>query len=171
MRLFMAAALVLALTWSGAAQMPAGKPPGNLAQVMRGVFFPNANLLFDVQAKDPAAPPRKFGEVGASATETFSNIYTGWQVVENAAIALEEASDLLLKPGRVCENGRPVPLDRGDWPKLTQGMREAGRAALKAAQSRNRDAAIEVTNQIAEACANCHEVYRDKPDVKNRCIP
>ena len=153
------------------AQRPASKPPGTLAQVMRGIFFPNANLLFDVQAKDPAAPAGKFGEVGASATDTFSNIYSGWQTVENAAIALEEASDLLVKPGRLCENGRPVPLQRADWATFTEGMRAAGRAALVAAQSRSREQAIEVTNQIADACANCHEVYRDKPDVKNRCIP
>ena len=154
-----------------AAQQDAAKPAGTLAQVMRGMFFPNANLLFDVQAKDPAAPAKKFGEVGASATETFSNIYSGWQTVENAAIALEEASDLLMKPGRLCENGRPVPLQRADWARFTQGMRDAGRAALVAAQSKDREQAIEVTNQIADACANCHDVYRDKPDLKNRCIP
>lgn len=171
MRVFRIVVVFLLLACVGAAQAPAAKPTGSLAQVMRGIFFPNANLLFDVQAKDPAAPPRKFGEVGASATETFSNIYTGWQVVENAAIALEEASDLLMKPGRLCENGRPVPLQRADWTKYTQGMRNAGKAALQAAQAKNREQAIEVTNQIAEACANCHEVYRDKPDPKNRCIP
>jgi cytochrome c553 len=76
-----------------------------------------------------------------------------------------------MKRGRLCENGRPVPLDRPDWAKLTQGMRTAGRAALEAARAKNHEAAIEVTNQIADACANCHEVYRDKPDLRNRCIP
>lgn len=171
MRVLSGAVVSLLLACVAAAQAPVAKPTGSLAQVMRGIFFPNANLLFDVQGKDPGAPPKKFGDVGASATDTYSNIYAGWQVVENAAVALEESSDLLMKPGRLCENGRPVPLGRADWAKFTQGMREAGRAALKAAQSRNRDAAIEVTNQIADACANCHEVYRDKPDVKNRCIP
>src|SRR5262245_27870666 len=30
-------------------------PTGNLAQVMRGITFPNANILFNVQVKDPAA--------------------------------------------------------------------------------------------------------------------
>ena len=171
MRAFSATVAILLLVSVVTVQPQPSKPGGTLAQVMRGIFFPNANLLFDVQAKDPAAPARKFGEVGASATETFSNIYSGWQTVENAAIALEEASDLLLKPGRLCENGRPVPLQRADWAKFTQGMRDAGRAAYLAAQSKNREQAIEVTNQIADACANCHEVYRDKPDLKNRCIP
>jgi hypothetical protein len=169
MRAFSATVAILLLVSAAAAQPD--RPRGTMAQVMRGIFFPNANLLFDVQANDPAAPAKKFGQVGASATETFSNIYSGWQTVENAAIALEEASDLLMKPGRLCENGRPVPLQRADWSKFTQGMRDASRAAYLAAQAKNRDQAIEVTNQIAEACANCHEVYRDKPDLKNRCIP
>ena len=36
-----------------AAQATASKPVGNLAQVMRGILFPNANILFDVQSRDP----------------------------------------------------------------------------------------------------------------------
>jgi hypothetical protein len=32
---------------------PAAAPTGNLAQVMRGTLFPNANILFDVQSGDP----------------------------------------------------------------------------------------------------------------------
>lgn len=171
MRAFSAIVAVFSVVCVVTAQPQPSKSRGTLAQVMRGIFFPNANLLFDVQARDPGAPAKKFGQVGASATETFSNIYSGWQTVENAAIALEEASDLLMKPGRLCENGRPVPLQRADWAALTQGMRDAGRAAYLAAQSKNREQAIEVTNQIAEACANCHEIYRDKPDLMNRCIP
>ena len=34
-------------------------PLGNMAQLMRGIFFPNSNLLFTVQTRDPAAPPPK----------------------------------------------------------------------------------------------------------------
>ena len=36
-----------------AAAGPARKPTGTLAQVMRGIYFPNANLIFDVQQNDP----------------------------------------------------------------------------------------------------------------------
>src|SRR5262249_15057083 len=45
------------------AARPAAKPAGTLAQVMRGVYFPNANLIFDVQQHDPAAPKAK-GDAG-----------------------------------------------------------------------------------------------------------
>jgi S-disulfanyl-L-cysteine oxidoreductase SoxD len=31
-------------------------PTGHLNQLMRGIFFPNSNLIFTVQTRDPAAP-------------------------------------------------------------------------------------------------------------------
>ena len=41
--------------------LPAARPEvypplGNMAQLMRGIFFPNSNLIFTVQTRDPAAP-------------------------------------------------------------------------------------------------------------------
>ena len=39
---------------------PAAAAPqvkGSLNQVMRGILFPNSNILFDAQDKDPAAKP------------------------------------------------------------------------------------------------------------------
>ena len=161
---------------SKAAQAPPSKKPvGTLAQVMRGIYFPNANLIFDVQQKDPDAPLKKTGDGGPGATtsETFAGIYTGWQVVENAAIALAEAVDLIMTPGRLCQNGKPVPVQRADFAKFAQGMREAGIAALNAAQTKNQEKVIKVTDKVAEACSNCHDVYRDKVDADSsaRCTP
>lgn len=43
--------------------------------------------------------------LNTSTTETFAGIYSGWQVVENAAIALAESADLIMIPGRLCRNG------------------------------------------------------------------
>src|SRR5712672_2774119 len=40
------------------------KPVGTLAQVMRGILFPNSNLIFDVQQTDPGAPKKKSEGVG-----------------------------------------------------------------------------------------------------------
>ena len=57
---------------------------GTLAQVMRGIYFPNVNLIFDVQQNDPAGPKKKSGETGGSVTDTYSGAYSGWEVVENA---------------------------------------------------------------------------------------
>src|SRR5262245_13468069 len=74
-----------------------GKATGNLAQLMRGVMFPNSNLIFDAQTHDPGEAKAKSDSDSstAGASAAFSNVYTGWQVVENAAIALAESADLM----------------------------------------------------------------------------
>src|SRR5580765_8047936 len=100
-RLFLGIAVAaIAATGIAAAQKtaarPAPKPAGTLAQVMRGIYFPNANLIFDVQQADPAAPKKKSD--GGSSTDTYSAAYSGWEIVENAAIALTDGVDLILKP-------------------------------------------------------------------------
>jgi len=142
-------------------------PAGNLNQVMRGILFPSSNLIFTVQTHDPAAPaPKK--PANQPNDQTFSTfewgqgIYKGWEIVDYAAIALAESAPLLLEPGRRCENGRPVPVTDPDWIKFTLELAETGRAAYKAAQTRNQEVVSDFTEQIANACLHCHQVYRDK---------
>jgi hypothetical protein len=149
---------------------PATKAYGTLAQMMRGIPFPNSNIIFDTQSTDPAAA-QKPAESGAPPSQQFGGVYGGWQAVENAAIALQETANLLTVPGRMCENGRPAPVDQEDFKKWTQGLADAGAAAYKAAQSKNMDQMVEVSGTVADACAQCHEKYRDKEDTKDRCIP
>ena len=127
---------------------------------MRGVTFPNANILFNVQVKDPAkdkpAMPIPFDYFLWGST-----VYFGWQAVDQAALVLVETTPLFLLPGRRCENGRPVPVDRADWKQFTAALVDVGRAAYTAAQSRNADAVNKVAERLNETCANCHKVYRD----------
>jgi hypothetical protein len=153
------------------AAAPAPKPYANLAQVMRGIPFPNSNIIFDTQTTDPGATKSESGGAGASATAQFSGVYGGWQAVENAALALSETANLIMIPGRMCENGKPAPVDREDYRKFAQVLADAGQAAYKAAQSKNLDAMVDVSGTVSEACAMCHEIYRDKPDNSQRCIP
>ena len=147
----------------------AQKPYANLAQMMRGIPFPSSNVIFDTQTVDPGAA-QKPSEVGKGATASFASVYAGWQAVENNALAVSETANLLTIPGRVCENGRPVPLDREDFRKFAAGLADAGLAAYRAAQSKNLDAMVDVSGTVSDACAACHEVYRDKEDPKDRCI-
>ena len=152
---------------------PSSTPDGRLAQVMRGILFPNSNILFDVQVNDPGAPPvKKEGDTG-SASSAFASIYTGWQVVENAAVALEEAADIISKPGRLCENGKPVPLAEATFKKGVEELRAAAKATLIAAKTKNQEKVGDLTNDVAGACSTCHEVYRDKGDAGSplRCVP
>lgn len=147
-----------------APQAPAFPAMGNLAQVMRGILFPSSNIVFNVQLHDPAEPakPAPAGAENFSWTAWGSDIYAGWQMIDYAAVAIAESAPLLLTPGRRCENGKPVPVDRADWIKFTQEMAEAGRAAYRASQTRSQEAVSDSTNQLADSCMHCHQVYRDR---------
>jgi mono/diheme cytochrome c family protein len=148
-------------------QAPVFPAMGNLAQVMRGILFPSSNIIFNVQTNDPGAPAKP-GQADAGAATSFSwvdwgaGIYSGWQIVDYAAVAVTESAPLMLTPGRRCENGRPVPVDRPDWIKFSLELAEAGRVAYRASQMRSQQAVSDATSQLADACSHCHQVYRDK---------
>jgi len=89
-------------------------------------------------------------------------------VLENYGIAIAEAATLINMPGRLRSNGQPVPIHNADWVRFSNGLVAAGEAAYKAAQTKNKDAIAGVTDPLAEACANCHDVYRDAPQYQNQ---
>jgi hypothetical protein len=138
---------------------------------MRGVLFPSSNVLFDVQTQDPGARRAGAKPEAGTTTARYGDVYEPWQVVDAAAIAIAESGPMLMTPGRRCENGKPVPVDRADWRQYVQGLVEVGRAAYKASQSRNVEAVSAVTNDVSDACANCHRVYRDVASAAMRCTP
>jgi cytochrome c556 len=154
---------------------PATRAYGTLAEVMRGIPFPSSNIIFDTQTQDPAKPRTgidKSSTVAAGgATGVYSSVYPGWQQVEQAAIALSETANLIMIPGRKCENGLPVPLEQEAYRKAAQGLADVGAAAYKAAKTKNLDTMVEISGTVSDACAACHEKYRDVPDGKMRCVP
>ena len=168
---FLVATMIGLTAGSVGAQTSLETPPvGTLAQIMRGIYFPNSNIIFDTQMRDPGAPPEE-GNGDGSVSSTFSNIYTGWQVVENAAIALAEGASLINKPGRLCENGQMAPVQRYDWLKWSREMTEVGFAIYQAAQRKDQAEVGELTNNLAEACDNCHRVYRSNAQGdRMRCL-
>ena len=151
------------------ASAPAAQPQGNLAQVMRGILFPNSNVIFYVQDKDPTKV--KPAPDPSLSTDPLTTTYGGWTAVENSALALAEAANLLTVPGRQCSNGRPVPAQNADWLKFVQGLRDAGMTAYKAAQSKNQDNMLMAADAMTTACSNCHDKYREKPGGNaDRCM-
>ena len=184
-----------AITWPAGlvAEAPASSgqariypPLGNMAQLMRGIYFPNANLIFTVQTHDPAAPapkPSANQSGGFSFVEWGAGIYGGWELVDNAALALADASPLMLAPGIRCENGRIAPINEPDWIKYTEEMIAVSRRIYRLSQSRNQEAVAEATGDLSDSCANCHRAYRDvrvpgrQPDPADpsnkasRCLP
>jgi len=153
----------------GTARGSASKIDANLLQLMRGVLYPASNVVFAAQddltklvaPADPSVSPNP-----------LTSTYGGWQAVENAGLALAESATLIAMPGRMCSNGRPAPVQRADWQKYTQGLRAAGLAVYKAAQSKSQDAMVDVAGTVSDACAACHDVYREKKTgVQDRCLP
>ena len=132
----------------------------NLAQVMRGILLPTSNVVFFAQSNNPADV--KAAADPSAATDPLASTYGGWTAVENSSLALSEAARLLTVPGRVCSNGRPVPVMNADWVKFVQGLRQAGITAFKAAQTKNQDKMLDAADAVTTACADCHNVYREK---------
>src|SRR5207253_8190651 len=131
---------------SGGATASLGAPEGNLAEVMRAIAFPNANIIFNTQLKDPGAQAKK--ELAKSPfdyVEWGSTVYPGWLAVDQAAVALVESAPLLLMPGPSCQNGRPVPVDRSDWKRYVRELMDAGKLARRASQARNFEAFIDIS--------------------------
>jgi hypothetical protein len=143
---------------------------------MRAIAFPNSNILFNVQLKDPGAQAKKPPAAAPfDYVEWGSTVYPGWLAIDQAAVAIVETAPLLLTPGRKCQNGRPVPVDRADWKQYVKELAEVGRLARRASQARNFDGFVDISDKLNDACANCHKVYRDKGGTEGsggtRCQP
>ena len=135
---------------------------GNLNQVMRGVLFPNSNVVFAAQNDEFAAI--KQDKDPSLATDPLRSVDGGWTAVEDSGFALAEAANLLMIPGRVCSNGKPAPVGNADWGRFVAGLRDAGMEAVKAARAKNQDAMLDVSDKMTAACSACHDVYREKTD-------
>ena len=143
-----------------------------LAQVMQGILFPSSNVIFMAQHDEfaqikPAADP-------TLATDPIQSVYGGWLAVENASLAIAEATNLLMVPGRKCSNGRPVPLSDPEWLKYVAELRQMALASYKAAQSKDQDRILDAADKLAVACSHCHALYRERTAAQggeaNRCI-
>ena len=137
-------------------------PVATLAQLMRAVTFPNANILFNSQSHDPAVPPPKRPERpgGQDFFEWGLGIYPGWQQVDFAALMLIETTPLMLVPGRKCENGKAVPVERADYKQYVTDLISLGEEFYRASRTKKQEAVSELTEKLQVACQNCHQAYR-----------
>jgi hypothetical protein len=142
------------------AQATPQSPPADLNQLMRGLFFPNSNVVFYSQIHDPAEV--KPTAAPSSATDPLTSVFGKWEAVENSALTIADAADLLMTPGRKCSNGKDVPLSKPDWAQLVNQLREAGIVAYKAALTKDQDKMIQASEVLNASCANCHNKYRSR---------
>lgn len=141
----------------------------DLNQLMRGVLYPAANVVFFAQSDDPAGVKQVAGQDPSMATDPLESTFGGWLAVENAALALSESADLLLTPGRVCSNGAAVPLGDPEWAKFAQELRDAGMKAYRAAQSKDPEKMVDASDALSTSCANCHRKWRERRTAAERC--
>tara|TARA_B100001123_G_scaffold78429_2_gene88866 strand:- start:816 stop:1367 length:552 start_codon:yes stop_codon:yes gene_type:complete len=178
-RVIVVSFLVLSFVGAPHAQAPSDEPIGTLAQLMRGIMFPNSNKLFDLQSQAPGSElPEMSSEVREAvaalvgpATARFGGVYRGWPDVEGAAVALADSAKLAMMEGRLCDNGMPAPVDQADYIEGARLLEESALTVLEAAQNQDYDAASFAVNFIVESCSHCHRTYRDGPDSRQepRC--
>jgi hypothetical protein len=148
---------------------PTQQVHADLNQLMRGVLYPAANVVFFAQADDPATVKLVPGHDPGMSTDPLTSTFGGWVAVENAALALAESANLLLIPGRTCANGVPVPTTDPAWAKFAQDVRDISMKAYGAAQAKDQDKIIAVSETLSAACAGCHRKWRDRKAPDNRC--
>ena len=141
----------------------------DLNHLMRGVLYPAANVVFFAQAENPGDVKPVPGQDPSMATDPLTSTFGGWQAIENAALALAESANLLSIPGRICSNGAPVPITDPAWAPFVQGVRDASMLAYKAAQTKDQDKMIDISETLSAACAGCHRKWRDRRTPAIRC--
>jgi cytochrome c553 len=138
-------------------------PVANLQQLMRGIMFPNSNIIFTVQTHNPAEKKKSgVADSGFNWAQWGTDLYSGWDIVDYASLALAESAPLMLTPGRTCQNGKPVPVDDPDWIRFTKEMAEVGRRTYAASQTRNQEKVSDMSGDVADACLHCHQMFRDR---------
>jgi hypothetical protein len=147
------------VTPTTAAAMPGLQITADLRQLMRGIFFSASNVVF--AAQDDVGKIKQ-AEDAAVSPNPLTSIYGGWEAVQDAAVTLSDASNLLLLPGRLCSNGQAVPVNRPDWAGFVQTLRNASARAYQAALTKNTDQMVTVSYTLSLACDACHKAYRDK---------
>jgi hypothetical protein len=160
-------ALLLCGAISVQAQSPALPVPATLAQLMKGTFYPASNVVFAAQDVNPTDVPH--AKDPSMATDPLASQYGKWEAVENNALAIAEVANVLTLPGRKCSNGLDVPLGNADWAKFVQELRDAGILAYAAAQTKNQDKMTEAADVMTIACKHCHDRYRDRRKLADRC--
>lgn len=148
------------VTWRAGilAQTSEPRPVSTVQQLMRSIFFVNANVVFAGQVNDPASLPRD--SQSSLSTNPLTGLYGGWQALENSGLALADAAELLNVRGRACSNGKPAPINEAGWKSAVETLRTTGIAAAAAARARSQEQIFKVSEELTNACAACHRLYR-----------
>jgi len=146
---------------------PEYTPTATIKDIMLSVVDPNADVVWLSVTTVQSAK---------GTVDTAPKNDEEWKKVRQGAIALTEASNLLIMPGRhVAAPGEKsetpgvelepsemealINKDRGSWEMRAKKLHEAGLAVLQAIDAKDSQKVFEVGEQIEQACENCHRQY------------
>src|SRR5262245_61151672 len=146
---------------------PEYTPTATVKDIMQSIVDPNADVVWLSVTTVQSAK---------GTVETAPKTDEEWTKVRHGAIALTEAANLLMVPGR--HVARPheksetpgVELEPSEmealinkdipaWRMRAKALHEAGLAALTAIDNKDAQKVFEVGEQIEQACENCHKQY------------
>jgi len=150
-----------------APETPAYQPTATIKDIMMSIVDPNADVVWlsvtTVQSSK-------------GTVDTAPKNDEEWKNVRKGAVALSEAGNLLMMPGRhVAAPGEKsetpgvelepsemeglINKDRAAWVMRATKLHEAGLEAIKAIDAKDSQKVFEVGEQIEQACENCHRQY------------
>ena len=121
----------------------------SIHQTMAWILDPAADVIWDSAGTIITAEGRQ--ELAPTTDE-------GWAEVVRAAAVLSEAGNLLMMPGRAAGE---------DWVEYSQGLIDAGKLALQAAETQDSDALFDAGGRIYQVCKACHAQYWVETDESN----
>lgn len=122
------------LAGAAIAQAPSNfQPVGNMSQLMIDIIYPASDALFYIERD----PPKNEHD---------------WNVIRGNALMVAESGNLLLMDGRARDQDR--------WVKDAKLMIDAGAAAFKAAQKKDMQGILALSDQLSASCITCHRHYR-----------
>lgn len=145
-------------------------PVGAIRDVMKGIVEPSSNVIFQSAGYT----------VNASGfTDLRPRNDDDWTRVRNGALTLAESANLLkMMPRAVARPEDTAPSTSDEAPELTpaeiqariardfslwnkhaDALQKEALAALKAVDTRNADALLDIGDAIDKACENCHLEY------------
>ncbi len=146
---------------------PTYQPTATVKDIMLSIVDPNADVVWLSVTTVQSAK---------GTVDTAPKNDEEWKNVRKGAVALAEAANLLMMPGRhVAGPGEKsetpgvelepsemedlINKDRSAWMMRATKLHEAGLEAIKAIDAHDSQKVFEVGEQIEQACENCHRQY------------
>jgi Lipocalin-like domain len=113
-----------------------------MSDLMVRIIYPASDAVFYITTRQPKTEAE-------------------WGELQGKTLALAESANLLMMPGRARDQDR--------WMQDARLMLDAGRAAYRAARSKDLTALDALSDQLLESCTSCHQHYR--PNYGRRPAP